>query len=162
MEFAWESHDVDSCRFMLARDAEFQDVVHEVVTAEPRFRHGNLRPGTYFWRVSGLAGSAESPVSPVRQFEIRLDQVAPALEVSFPGDPIETAVLNLVGETEPGVQVFVGDSRVVPAEDGSFTHEIRLQPGLNVVVVEAVDPAGNTSYASGTVQARYRAPESKS
>lgn len=161
VEFLWEPREVDSCRFTLARDSGFVDVVHEVVTADTMFRHGGLPPGTYFWRVSGFDGLAESPASEIRQFEIRLDQIAPVLEVAFPEEPVDAAVLNLAGISEPGVEIYVGDLLVEPAADGSFTHTVRLEPGLNVVVVEAVDPAGNSSYVSGMVQARYSGSEKK-
>ena len=88
------------------------------------------------------------------------DMWAPALQVGFPEEPIDTAIFTLRGETEPDAEVFVGDSRVELDEDGSFTHAVHLQPGFNVVVVEAIDPVGNTSYASSVVHAKVAVRES--
>ncbi len=40
-------------------------------------------------------------------------------------------------------------------EDGKFEHEVRLQPGINVIVVEAWDQVGNVVYESRRVNRKY-------
>ena len=38
---------------------------------------------------------------------------------------------------------------------GEFEHVLALQPGINIVVVEAVDRAGNVTYESRLIRATY-------
>ena len=59
------------------------------------------------------------------------------------------------GVTEPGARLFVDGRSSVAAADGSFEVAVELQRGVNVVVVEAVDVAGNVSYRSELVNAKY-------
>ena len=61
-----------------------------------------------------------------------------------------------VSLTEPGSRVHIGQESVAVADDGSFTHEIQLTPGPNLVVIEAVDAAGNVSYQTQYVNAKFQ------
>ena len=59
------------------------------------------------------------------------------------------------GRTEPGARILVADEDVPVTEGGEFVYWVSLNRGLNVVVIEAWDEAGNTSYSSKTLNAKY-------
>jgi hypothetical protein len=59
---------------------------------------------------------------------------------------------NLHGQTEPGVQVFVGGQAVDVSPSGQFHYTLRLQPGVNVIAVAAVDKANNVASRSQIVK----------
>jgi hypothetical protein len=153
--FSWlPARGSDGHRIEIARDPEFEDPVHDTRLSATEFTHGNLRAGRYYWRVRGVRGWAEGQASPPRRVELIQDAEPPALEVGFPQEAVAVGPLALAGLAEPGCQVFVGDREIPAATDGGFSWVLDLRPGLNVVVVQAIDAAGNVSYRSGLVRAR--------
>ena len=157
VDFSWSGDDVISgYRLVVARDPGFDDVVFDGELRRPHFAHGNLGAGRYFWRVSGFEDTAETPFGPTRSLEIVRDVVPPLLDVEIPAEVRNGEWLILEGRTEPGAEVFVGDEVVPTAADGRFEHTLQLGPGLNHVVVEAVDAAGNSVFRSRYVNARFQ------
>ena len=147
ISLVWDALEgTDSYRIVLARDQEFRDIVAREDLVRPSFVHGNLKEGTYYWRVSGKKKWAEGPPSGTGKFRIVKDTVAPDLrvEVADGGDGKERGLLK--GASEPGATVFVAGNRVPVAETGEFECDVRLARGVNQIVVEAVDPAGNVAY----------------
>jgi len=142
----------DRYRWVLARDPEFREVTQEERVEGTVFVHGNLRPGTYYWRVGTVRDWAESEPSPPRRLDMVADLDPPHLQVDFPDHPVSGGELQVRGTAEPGSRVLVAGTLVVLAADGSFTHPLPLSPGLSVVVVEAVDAAGNVAYRSRLVR----------
>ena len=132
----------------LARDAGFKSPVDDAHVATASFAQGNLGPGDYFWRVSAMHGHAEGAASDPRRLTIIEDVAPPFLQVSFPEAPAEPSTIVVHGETEPGAAVFIGNARVATDGSGRFRQEVELAEGWNVVVVEAIDPAGNVAYQS--------------
>jgi hypothetical protein len=61
----------------------------------------------------------------------------------------------LTGRTEPGARVSVGGHGIPVTAAGSFQHSLRLGPGSTVIVVEAMDQAGNVAYRSELVNANF-------
>ena len=61
----------------------------------------------------------------------------------------------LKGVTEPGALVFVGGAPVLTSPSGEFEWELELKHGINIVVVEAVDEAGNVAYQSSHIQGKF-------
>jgi len=156
VDFEWFArNDVDSFRLDLATDPEFTDVVHESVIASNAFEHANLPEGEYYWRVTPLRDGIEGHTSQAREFRVWHDLEPPNLEVVFPPERVDGASFLLRGTTEPGARVFVGTQDVAVSELGEFELELALEPGLNVVVVEAYDAAGNAAYQSRMVRAEY-------
>ena len=145
----------EAYRFVLARDPASNDIVHEARLSKAEFTHGNLRQGSYFWRVSSLEGDAEGGASQMGRFQLVEDREPPALEVDFPQGAVTAERLVLKGTTEPGARVFIDSNRVDVSESGNFEYAVKLQRGVNVVIVEAVDLAGNTAYESRLVKAKY-------
>lgn len=139
----------------LARDAALGDVVHRERVSGTRFVYGNLKPGDYYWRVEACRGRIKSAGAVAGPIRVIQDRTPPALVVAFPDETVRTAELVLRGKAEPGADVYVDDRRVALGADGAFEHRLPLDRGLNVVVVEAIDGAGNVTYRTGTVTASY-------
>ncbi len=119
------------------------------------FSHGNLKEGEYYWRVSRLSGWAEGGFSETRMVRVVKDQAPPMLRVQLPGGVVQRARVTLKGVTEPGSRVFVQGERVTIDSAGAFEHGVPLKRGTNVIVVEAVDAAGNVAYQSDYVTGRF-------
>jgi len=49
----------------------------------------------------------------------------------------------------------VGGERVPTNESGEFEYDLQLRPGINLVVVQSVDPAGNVSFRSQMVNLKF-------
>jgi mannose-6-phosphate isomerase-like protein (cupin superfamily) len=154
--FRWEaSPETPKYTLQIARDPGFKNVVFKKKISGDQFTHGNLKAGRYYWRVLGAKGWAKGLASPSATVEIIEDRQAPALQVEFPTQPVAATTVVVRGEAEPGAHVFVDNQPVTTLISGQFEHIVHLQPGLNVVVVEAVDVAGNIAYASQLVSAKF-------
>ena len=156
VRFAWSGQPgAERYHFEVARDREFRDVVFSERIDATEFMHGNLESGTYWWRVSSTLGWAESlPIAP-RRLTVVEDRVAPELRVEFPAQEIDAATIVLHGSTERGATVFIEDVQIPIDEEGRFDYSVSLKRGSSVIVVEALDSAGNTTYRSGVLNARY-------
>ncbi len=156
IQFRWEKvNQADSYRLEVAKDAAFKQLIVDEAVTIAEFSHGNLREGDYYWRVKALRKWAEGPFGKPRHLRIEQDRKPPALEVLFPDKFSETDRIILTGSSEAGAQVFVADQQVTLNETGGFSHEILLQQGVNVLVVEATDEAGNVSYQSHMVYGKF-------
>ncbi len=154
VSFSWSAlPGATGYRLVVARDALFGDLAVDARLDAPEFVHGNLAAGRYWWRVSALEGDAEGRGSEPRALEVVHDPVPPPLVVALPAAPVGEGVLVVRGSTEPGATVFVGDAPAAVAPSGDFEGRIALRPGPNVVVVEAMDAAGNVTYRSAVVLA---------
>jgi hypothetical protein len=158
--FDWTTtRDTDAYRFELAHDERFLDLVHTARLSEPHFIHGNLKAGTYHWRVRALRGPAPGPPSRPRRITLVQDLEPPELVVDFPHAVREDGRVTLRGRVEPGSVVFVGDERLTTQDSGEFEYAFNARNGPNLLVLEAVDAAGNITYRSGTVHATQQSWE---
>jgi hypothetical protein len=156
IRFAWQGQpNATGYHFVLARSLSFQDIVTDEQFSGASFTHGNLKKGTYYWKVSALEDSVEGYFSEIRQFRVIRDQAPPKLLVRFPPETIYSGRFTLRGKTEPGARVFVGGKRVRTTRQGKFEYHMKLQPGMNVIVVEAVDGVDNVAYRSQKVICKY-------
>jgi hypothetical protein len=154
--FEWFAEEATSdFRLVIARDPEFSDVVHDEEVSRARYVHGNLPAGRYFWRVSALRDGAEGLVGEVSRFTVSLDQQPPELEVRFPEGTVRASTLVIEGATDPDSRVFIGDLEVATTHSGEFEETLPLRSGYNIVVVQAVDPAGNTTFESRVINAEF-------
>jgi hypothetical protein len=152
VRFTWsEDKAADSYHFVMARDAEFKDIVTDERLDRPKFTHGNLKKGTYYWKVSAIDHTTEGYFSTVRQLQVKKDDKPPVLKVTFPPKTMYGGRYTLRGQTEPGARVFVGGKRIKTTRSGRFKYNLMLKPGINVIVVEAFDSVNNMSYKSHSV-----------
>ena len=101
--------------------------------------------------MTGLASGIEVTERSNGSFQVRQDESAPALEVMFPESTVYTDHILLKGRTDRGMTIYVADQRVPVSDTGEFEFSVDLKLGLNVVVVEALDQAGNTTYQSKVI-----------
>jgi hypothetical protein len=141
--------------FILAEDRDFTRILVDKTMTNTAFIHGNLREGDYYWKISSINRAGEGPFSPVRQFTLKQDQLPPALTVNFPPEIIEQPDVVISGESEPGTELYISGQSAVIGADGRFQHKLQLPPGINIVVVEAIDRAGNVSYKSQLINGKY-------
>jgi len=155
IEFAWAPQEgAEAYRLVLARDVGLEDVVYEGRLAGTEFAHGHLDAGTYYWAVKAVAGHAESRLGAVRSIRLVQDLDPPALAVDLP-EAITSERLVIRGSAEPGSELFIENESVPLAATGEFEYALQLNPGLNMIVIEAVDTAGNSAYRSQYVTARF-------
>jgi hypothetical protein len=88
--------------------------------------------------------------------EVVLDTVPPSITIKAPqpGQVTRDAQITIVGTTDPTANVSI-NGIALQTEDGLFAHEVSLEEGENVFVIEAVDAAGN---AQTTTLSIYREP----
>ena len=154
--FTWKAvPQATSYHFLLARDPLFQNIVVDERLPQAKFSHGSLKQGAYFWRVSALKDTLESSVYASRRFDIVQKRNPPALSVTFPPMTVNQQQWVLTGTAEPGARVFVSGNQVQTDEAGEFKHPIHLERGINIIIVEAVDPAKNVTYRSQMVQGKF-------
>lgn len=151
VRFAWDSAPSGKYRFQLAADPAFASPLVDQVLSGAEFVHGNLRPGTYYWRVAALRGGCEGKPGAPRAFTLEEDRTPPTLQVLFPEESRGERLL-LTGTVEPGCRLFIGGMPVPAGPGGEFSREVPLSPGINSVLVEAVDAAGNVTYRRGLIQ----------
>jgi mannose-6-phosphate isomerase-like protein (cupin superfamily) len=154
--FTWkQTRDADGYHFLIARDREFKDIVFDERVVKNNFSLGNLRRGTYFWRVCAIVDKGEGHYSKTREVLLVQDIEPPVLEINHLPLVVYKDKLLINGLSEPGSNVFISGEPVPLSESGAFEYMQPLQNGMNVLVVEAVDNAGNIAYMSQLVNGKF-------
>ncbi len=152
IDFGWKDAAAGrKYRFVLAKDAAFQDVIYDERLSHASFSHGNLKAGNYYWHVSGVDNWSEGGFSETRQFRVVQDRDPPPLMVQSIPEGVVAGRYVITGKTESGAQLFVLGAPVTIARSGDFSYDVQLQPGINMIMVEAVDAAANVTYYSQLV-----------
>lgn len=152
IRFDWEATKEQRYRLVIARDISFKDVVFDEIVTEDEFIHGDLHQGFYSWRVASVtADGNEGEFSKFHRLEVVQDIEPPYLTVNFHTDSIVGGRISLNGHVEPGATLIVDGEQVSPDGSGRFKAEVRLKIGMNVVVAQAVDAAGNSTFVSKRV-----------
>ncbi|TPW18767.1 MAG: hypothetical protein FD130_29 [Halothiobacillaceae bacterium] len=156
IRFEWEKSSLASeYRLVLAKDAAFNDIVFDSRVTGSFFEHGNLKQGEYFWHVIGIGkNGSEGTPGVQRSVTVVQDVEPPRLQVKFPKVVQGQLQYPVQGVTERKARIFIDGQEVMPQATGEFSHEVTLKPGVNIIVVEAVDLAGNVSYQSETVHGK--------
>lgn len=139
--------------FQLDRSPRFERPLVDQRLSATEFRTVKLEQGSYFWRVSRVDDGREGPFSGTGRCEVQLLEQPPGLSVHFPPETAPPGPYTLTGEAEPGSKIFI-DGLEVALTGGRFAHQGVLKPGVNLIRVEALDRAGNASYASRVVYGR--------
>jgi hypothetical protein len=122
---------------------------------------GVTQEGSFYWRVASVGADGETgPFSASRRFRVAggtkspadgQDRTAPALTVKSPFH-VGGQFYTIAGTTEPGATVFVNDEEVDVESNGTFQKLVAFEKiGRNVVVIKAVDSAGNQKVESRVV-----------
>lgn len=156
VRFRWQPRpQAEAYRIVVASDRDFRSVVWDQQVATTELEHGNLEAGTYHWHVSAISSGAESPPSPSSSIRVTQSDEPPALKVDFPPDMVHVKSCRIAGVAAPGTRIFIAGQAVPVDGTGRFAYRVELQQGFNVLVVEALDQAGNVTYSSKTVEASY-------
>jgi hypothetical protein len=136
-------------RVVVATDSAFRRVFADERVDGTSLTLRNLQPGTYYWRVRAQdADGFEGPYSGVRSVRAIYDDSPPQMAILSPPEMFVSPAptVDLKGKTERGARVKVNGQKVVVGPDGSFVHPLALKEGVNLVTIEATDPAGNSEY----------------
>ncbi|MBN2202427.1 FecR domain-containing protein [bacterium] len=152
IDFSWRPvAGAESFRVEIAADPAFQSVVKTLAAAGAGVRWTDPENGAYFWRVrAGDRDRLQGPFSAPTAFTVRKDHTPPFLEWNAPAS--DTAVsgerLRIRGRTESGAVVTVGADTLMLSSGGAFDAEVRVEPGIGILRIVAVDSAGNRSVIS--------------
>lgn len=151
--FSWKaSSPDDSYRLRLARDAEMTDIVIDERFPMQEFSYQGLQDGTYYWQVSALDGYIEGPAAGPNRLSVVRDEQPPTLEL-LSSEHLDGQV-RVRGRTEPGVRVYV-QGEAITTSSGAFETTVEIDPGATLIIVEAVDEAGNVAYESQIINSKF-------
>lgn len=157
--FAWSPRE-KAARYHLqiAREVSFRERVLDEITGRTAFLYGNLKAGRYVWRVASIdADGVRGQWSEARAVEVVRKQTPPALLVAYPkGDEvINRERIWVDGRSDADTQVYVNGKRVRKDAKGRFKEEVRLKKGVNLILVESIDPAGNVSFQKRMISRKF-------
>ena len=112
--------------------------------------------GSFYWRVASLGPDGDvGPFSAFRRFRVSggtksgtTDRTPPVLRMKAPFH-VGSQYYTIAGVTEAGATVFINEEEVDVGSDGTFQKLVAFTNiGRNVVVIKAVDAAGNQKVES--------------
>lgn len=102
----------------------------------------------------GKTTNSEYTSFPSKIIKVVSDNEKPLLEIYEPEDGKNIqgeSKIKLSGKTEPNAIVSVNDVRVITSFDGSFSTQLQLHEGENILNIKASDSASNTNEVSRRV-----------
>ena len=147
----------DAYQIVVARDAEFNNIFVEEILQRTSLVAHNMEPGSYYWRVKAQdADGIEGAFSATRTIKTTQDDTPPHLTIAFPPDMFVSPgpKLKVNGKTNRGARVRINGHTVPVAPDGGFAHTLNLSEGARLIIVEAIDAAGNVEYGKRVVTYR--------
>lgn len=155
IQFKWNKNKAGKkYHLQIARDELFRERVLDEITERTSFTFGNLREGSYNWRVSVIAEAGiEGTPSEIRPIRVVRDQEPPQLVLHSPSRDRSWKWGKVIvkGKTDMGTKVYVNGKPATIKRNGEFSRTETVKPGVNVIVVEAIDRAGNTAFVSRTL-----------
>lgn len=140
--------------FQLAKAPGFGRPVVDQRLSDPEYLTTSLERGEYVWRVSRIEKGMEGSYSGTGRLLLRQSVQPPELSVEFPPVHGPAGPFVLTGRVAPGAKLFIEGKELAVKPSGAFSYQGVRQPGVNLIRVEALDPAGNASYASRIVYGR--------
>ncbi len=154
--FRWSPVEgADRYRVRAAKGPAFSEFVLDEIVAAPSLTWGRLAVGSYHWSVAAIQDEIEGSPSKPRRLAVTREGDLEPLRVESPPAEIDGFRFTVRGYADPRARVYVMAQRVEVNRDGSFEAEVRLKAGANVLLVEAVDPAGHSSYWSQVLRAKF-------
>ena len=154
--FRWSAVEgADRYRVRAAKGPAFSEIVLDEIVTAPSLSWGRLAVGSYRWSVAAIQDEIEGAPSVPRRLTVTRDGDLLPLRVEPPPAEIDGSRFTVRGYADTRARVYVMAQRVEVNRDGSFEVEVRLKPGANLLLVEAVDPAGHSSYWSQVLRAKF-------
>jgi len=154
--FRWSPVEkADRYRVRVEKGPAFRDLALDEMVTVPSLTWGRLAVGTYRWSVVAIQDEIEGSPSAPRRLTVTLEGELLPLQVERPPAQVDGSSFTVRGHTDPRARVYVTGQRVQVNRDGSFEVEVRLKVGANLLLVEAVDPAGHSSYWSQVLRAKF-------
>jgi hypothetical protein len=137
-QYAWESTSVelviDGKRVEVHNDGQFETLVPL-----------NEGLNTIIISARDTAGNIAT-----RQINITKDITSPVLSLESIPSEVSSNKISIKGTTEPGSTVLI-NGKYVQSGGGSFSEDIYLVEGLNIIIIEVQDTAGNVETRSLSV-----------
>ena len=89
----------------------------------------------------------------MRRLRITQDLNAPTLELQAVPELSKAGTWYVRGQTDSGAAVYINGQRS-PHVNGLIKHAVTLRTGANLIIVESVDPVGNSTFKSLSVIAK--------
>jgi len=154
--FRWSAVEgADRYRVRAAKGPAFSEIVLDEIVTAPSLSWGRLAVGSYRWSVAAIQEEIEGAPTVPRRLTVTRDGDLLPLRVEPPPAEIDGSRFTVRGYADTRARVYVMAQRVEVNRDGSFEVEVRLKPGANLLLVEAVDPAGHSSYWSQVLRAKF-------
>lgn len=149
--FEWDPVPGARTRLVVARDAELNDVVADVVTADRRHRIPAQQADRLYWQLLSVDSLGfEGQPWPLRSAEVRRKLDGPKLDIISPlaGVKVGRRTVLVTGNTDPKSAVTINGSEAWPDQSGRFSQEVVLTPGKNELTVVSKDRAENQTTAT--------------
>lgn len=145
-DFEWEPVPGARTRLVVARDADLNEVVADVVTSDRIYQIPAQKADRIYWQLSSVDSTGfEGQPWPMRSAEVRRKLDGPKLEITspLPGKKVWRRTVLVTGTTDPKSLVTVNGAEVWPDQSGLFSHQAVLAPGPNKLTVVSKDRAEN-------------------
>ena len=96
--------------------------------------------------MASIDGKNADIFSRTRRIVLNNDKTPPKLDVEFPENIVYRDLVAIKGTTEPENTIYIDNRPVTVDAKGNFVLELKLKYGINVIIVEASDLAGNNTY----------------
>lgn len=159
ISFSWSAVEgAGQYHLQIAKEGTFRERVLDEVVSKTTFVYGDLRRGAYLWRVAALdAKRVEGAWSGARELEGRQSRTPPSLKILSPKSDqvINREKIWITGASDPRAKVYINGKKVVSDGDGRFKQEVPLKKGINLILVESVDSAGNASFQRRVISRKF-------
>ena len=150
VDFKWQAITAAQHYWLeISRDKSFTNVIVNANTIKSNV-FTTLLPGNgnYYWRVAAVSVDGfPSRFSERGFFSVSKDTTAPFLQLAAPeeGAIVRESFARVSGTTEKDAKLFLNGKPVAVSVNGIFQTEFLLRDGLNEMLLEAQDVAGNSS-----------------
>jgi len=123
-------------------------IIDQHISRKAGFKWNSNTTGVFYFRVASIdeedfIGIFSSPV----EFYIDKDITPPFLMVNKPGneESVYQSIISVSGDAEANADLLINSDSATVDEGGKFSHQYKLLPGKNTILIRAIDKAGNIS-----------------
>ncbi|MDO9547990.1 MAG: FecR domain-containing protein [Candidatus Marinimicrobia bacterium] len=123
-------------------------IIDQNISGKAGFKWNSNTTGVFYIRVASIdkedfTGTFSSAV----EFYIDKDITPPFLLVNKPGneESVYQPVITISGDAEADADLLINSDSATIDKSGKFSHQYKLAPGKNTILIQAIDKAGNVS-----------------